>query len=344
MRAVLALLVLAYAAVDRDHRIEFPRDEGSHPAFRTEWWYATGWLETRPEVPLGFQITFFRSRPFAELENPSAFAPEQIIFAHAAIADPDEGKLLHEQRSARTALALAGAKEGEMDVWIRDWTFRRDGDSYVASIRAEQFSFELRLEPTQPALLQGDRGFSRKGKDPASASHYYSLPQLSVTGRLTRAGDAEAVTGTAWLDHEWSSTLLEAPAVGWDWTGINLDDGGALMLFQIRRADGTEHWAGGSLRDAAGSIRRFHPDEIEFVPLQRWRSPRSGTTYPIEWRIRAGEVEWTLTPLMNDQELDSRSSTGAIYWEGAVIAHREGKLAGKGYLELTGYHKPLRLN
>ena len=344
MRAALALLLVAYAAVERDYVIVFPRDEGSHPAFRTEWWYATGWLETRPGAPLGFQVTFFRSRPFATLENPSAFAPEQILFAHAAIADANNGRLLHEQRSARAAFALAGATEGEMNVWIRDWTFRREGDSYRASIHADDFSFDLELDATQPALLQGDRGFSRKGKNLSSASHYYSLPQLSVSGTLVREGREEKVTGVGWLDHEWSSTLLETPAVGWDWTGINLDDGGALMLFQIRDADGAEHWAGGSLRQPAGGVRSFHPDEIEFVPLRTWRSPRSGTIYPIEWSIRAADVEWTLTPLMVDQELDTRGSTGAIYWEGAVLVHREGKLAGKGYLELTGYHKPLRLN
>jgi predicted secreted hydrolase len=346
MRIAFALLlfVTAYAPVEREYELVFPRDEGSHPQFRTEWWYATGWLETKSGESLGFQITFFRSRPFSEIENPSAFAPEHILFAHAAIADANKGKLVHEQRSARAGFDLAGAKEREMNVWIRDWIFRREHKHYIARVQAEQFELDLKFMPEQRPLLQGDRGFSRKGKNAESASHYYSLPQLAVTGSLSRDGKSEIVSGNAWLDHEWSSTLLEADAVGWDWIGINLADGGALMVFQIRDSRGREHWAGGSYRDRDGALRTFGPEQIEFTALSHWKSPRSGTTYPIEWRVMVADFEVTLRPMMQDQELDARSSTGALYWEGAVRAYQNGELAGRGYLELTGYDKPLRLN
>jgi predicted secreted hydrolase len=341
---MLALLSVPYATVERHYEIGFPADEGSHPQFRTEWWYATGWLDRTSGEPLGFQVTFFRSRPLADNANPSAFAPHQIILAHAAVADARNAQLIHEQKSARAGFGLAGAKEGVMDVWAGDWFFRRGENSYTARIQAAQFAFDLRLKPTQPPLLQGEQGFSRKGNKLESASHYYSLPQLAVSGNVVLAGKTEAVSGTAWLDHEWSSSLLEEQAVGWDWIGINLADGGALMAFQIRDVQGAEHWAGGSYRDPEGNVQTFNPDQIRFTPLNTWRSPRTGTSYPVQWRVRAGDLEVTVVPLMMDQELDARNSTGALYWEGAVRAYREGQLVGKGYLELTGYDKPLRLN
>jgi predicted secreted hydrolase len=344
MRLVLFMLLFAYAAVDRDHHIVFPEDEGSHPDFRIEWWYATGWLSTSAGAPLGFQVTFFRTRPFSEMANPSAFAPRQIILAHAALADPAEGRLKHAQQSARAGFGLAGAEEGEMNVWIDDWSFRREADRYIARVYSDDFSFELSLQATQAPLLQGERGFSRKGNNPESASHYYSLPQLEVTGVLRRDGNSDHVTGTAWLDHEWSSTLLEPDAVGWDWIGINLEDGAALMAFQIRNANGAEHWAGGTLRTRDGEVRTFGVAEIDFIPLRSWRSPRSGTIYPVEWRVHAGQLDVTLVPLMHDQELDARGTAGALYWEGAVRAYRDGMLLGKGYLEMTGYNAPLRLD
>ncbi|MGH8726784.1 MAG: lipocalin-like domain-containing protein [Burkholderiales bacterium] len=333
-----------YASVERGYQLTFPADEGSHPEFRTEWWYATGWLASASGKPFGFQVTFFRTRLFEENANPSAFAPRQILFAHAAIADERAAKLVHDEIAAREGFGLAGAKEGEMNVWIKDWHFRDAGDYYSARVHADEFALDLRLTPTQAPLLQGDEGFSRKGTSVESASHYYSLPQLAVSGSVTVDGKIEAVMGKAWLDHEWSSTLLEDEAVGWDWIGINLADGAALMAFQIRDKKGGKHWAGGSYRSAQGSVGTFGPDEISFTPLKMWQSPRTGTTYPIEWRVRAGEVELMISPLMEDQELNARTSTGTLYWEGAVRAYRKGELIGKGYLELTGYNKPLRLD
>jgi predicted secreted hydrolase len=144
--------------------------------------------------------------------------------------------------------------------------------------------------------------------------------------------------GRGWLDHEWSDTLMPPDAVGWDWIGINLDDGGALMAFRIRDRDGRTHWAGGTLRRPDGTQQAFRPDEIEFVPGRRWRSPRTGVEYPVEWRVQAGDLSLSLHPLMDDQESDSRRSAGTIYWEGAVEARDvEGRPLGRGYLELTGY-------
>jgi predicted secreted hydrolase len=332
-----------YAQVKPGYELQFPRDQGSHPQFRTEWWYLTGWVKKADGTELGIQVTFFRNRPLLAETNPSKFAPRQLLFAHAALADPANGKLLHDQRAARAGFGLAEAKEGGTDVWIDDWSLRQTDSGYSARIAARDFSYALEFTPTQPVLLQGDRGLSRKGPMPAQASYYYSQPQLAVSGTITVKGEQFAVSGSAWLDHEWSSEYLAKDAAGWDWVGLNLADGGALMAFRIRDKKGGTFWAGGSLRGADGSVHVLKPEEVSFEPARRWRSPRTGVEYPVAMRLRAGGLDLDLEPLMDDQELDSRASTGTIYWEGAVRARAAGKLLGQGYLELTGYWKPLRM-
>jgi predicted secreted hydrolase len=332
----------AFAPVTPGRTLAFPQDYGAHPEYRTEWWYVTGWLHTPDGKPLGFQVTFFRSRTAHDPRNPSAFAPKQLIIGHAALSDPASGRLLHDQRSAREGFGLAWARTGDTDVKLDDWTMRRGADGrYTVSVRGAELAFDLTLAPTQPVLLEGEAGYSRKGPQPAHASYYYSEPQLKVTGTVTRkgaqAGSPAQVQGTAWLDHEWSSQVLETHAAGWDWAGINLDDGGALMAFQIRAKDGGKLWAHATLRDATGRLTQYNAGQVAFTPQARWKSPRTGASYPVASTITTGALSWQLKPLQPDQELDSRRSTGAVYWEGAVTVERDGKSLGRGYLELTGY-------
>jgi predicted secreted hydrolase len=334
--------VTPFAPVVPGYRLQFPRDEGSHPDFRVEWWYVTGWLN-EPEQPLGFQITFFRARPALKHDNPSAFNPRQIMVAHAALSDPSHGRLIHAQRAARDGFALAGADAGRTRVWIDDWRLHQEEKSYRARIPAQEFSLELECAATQPPLLQGENGFSRKGPAPESASYYYSLPHLKVEGKLTRGGEQLRVAGTAWLDHEWSSQYLEKDATGWDWIGINLSDGAALMAFRMRDQRGGQFWAGGAMRQPDGRLKVFSPEEVRFVPRREWRSARTGTNYPVSWVVKAGDLELAIEPLFDDQEHDTRASSGTIYWEGAVRALRDGKPVGLGYLELTGYWRRLEL-
>ena len=184
---------------------------------------------------------------------------------------------------------------------------------------------------------------SRKGRARESASYYYSLPHLRVKGTVTREGQPLTVSGSAWLDHEWSSQYLEKDAIGWDWIGINLEGGGALMAFRMRDKAGASHWAGGTLRRPDGTTRVFSPSEVRFAPRREWRSARTGASYPVSWVVRAGDLELAIEPLFDDQEHDTRATSGTIYWEGAVRALRDGKLAGLGYLELTGYWRRLDL-
>ncbi|MGC2519735.1 MAG: lipocalin-like domain-containing protein [Burkholderiales bacterium] len=332
-----------YAQVRKGVELQFPRDDGSHPQFRTEWWYITGWLRTREGGDLGMQITFFRNRPGIAETNRSEFAPRQLLFAHAALSDPQSGRMLHDQRAARAGFGLAEAREDRTDVLIDDWSLKQSGSGYAAEIVARDFRYSLQFRITQPALLQGGRGVSRKGPRPQQASFYYSRPHLQVSGTATFKGRRLEVSGDAWLDHEWSSEYLAAEAGGWDWVGVNLADGGALMAFRIRDRQGGTYWAGGAHRGADGRVRILRPEEVRFTALRRWRSPRTQVEYPVAMRVAAGGLALELDPLMDDQEFDSRASTGTIYWEGAVRATQAGKLIGRGYLELTGYWKPLKL-
>ncbi|MEM5299589.1 carotenoid 1,2-hydratase [Burkholderia sp. JPY481] len=341
----------AFAVVTPEHPISFPRDTGAHPEFRTEWWYATGWLTTPDHQPLGFQITFFRSATGHDAADPSAFAPSQLIIAHAALSDPAIGHLVHDQRIARQGLGLAYARPDNTDVKLDAWKMIRAADGhYDITADASGFSLHLQLAPMQSPLIQGERGYSRKGPRPEQASYYYSEPQLRVTGTVVRpaagANDRTrnaVVTGTAWLDHEWSSTLLDANAVGWDWLGANLTDGSALMAFKIRSRDGHATWAHATLRRRDGQVANFGPGEVSFTPRRMWRSPHTNTLYPVSMTVRTGTLTWQLDPLMDDQELDSRQSTGAVYWEGAVRVSQQNADVGRAYLELTGYADALRI-
>uniref|UniRef100_E1TH15 Secreted hydrolase-like protein n=1 Tax=Burkholderia sp. (strain CCGE1003) TaxID=640512 RepID=E1TH15_BURSG len=340
-----------FAVVTQERPVKLPTDTGAHADFRTEWWYATGWLTTPDNKLLGFQITFFRSATGHDAADPSAFAPSQLIIAHAALSDPALGHLVHDQRIARQGFGLAYAKANNTDVKLDTWKIVRAADGhYDVTADAGEFALHLALTPTQPPLIQGERGYSRKGPRPEQASYYYSEPQLRVFGSVMRPsadGDSSqrptVVTGVAWLDHEWSSTLLDTNAAGWDWLGANLSDGSALMAFKVRSRDGHAVWAHAALRDGAGRVTSFAPSEVDFTPRRMWRSPHTNTSYPVAMTVRTGALTWQLDPLMDDQELDSRQSTGAVYWEGATRVSRDGVEVGRAYLELTGYADALRI-
>jgi predicted secreted hydrolase len=336
-----------YAAVRPDRPLVFPRDHGAHPDFRTEWWYVTGWLTRAGAAPCGFQVTFFRSRTAHADANPSRFAPTQLLFAHAALALPERGRLWHDERAARAGPGGVRFSVADTDLAIGDWSFARDAASgrYAARAPGADLDRALFFAPAGAPLPQGEGGYSRKGPRPEQASHYYSLPQMTVTGRIAAGAGRERkswdVQGRAWLDHEWSSTLLDEHAAGWDWIGINFDDGGSLMAFRIRSRDGTTLWSHAARRDARGVP--VASGELRWAIRRMWASPQSQARYPIAFDLSLATEAWALEPLMDDQEIDARRSTGGYYWEGAVQLSAAGRRVGRGYLELTGYAAPLRL-
>ena len=377
------------AVVRPDTRLRFPRDHGAHPDFRTEWWYATGVLRTPAGEELGFQLTFFRSRvdeaqgrnlsmaastlggahPASQSPSVGRFAPRQLLFAHAAVTDVAARQMWHGQRMARwngdPTARPAFATVADTHVSLADWHLQRHdlpgGHSrYVARLGDADMAYQLDLATTQPLLLQGQAGYSRKGPDASHASHYYSQPHLRVTGSLQRRARVETVTGIAWLDHEWSETLMPDDAVGWDWIGMNLDNGAALTAFRLRRADGTAVWAGGSWRSgpatagtgrvashgaADATAQAFGPNEVVWQPLAWWNSPLSGARYPVRWALVTPAGRFEVHARVDAQELDSRATTGAVYWEGLsdLIDPVTGRRVGQGYLEMTGYTQRLSL-
>jgi len=327
----------------------FPRDLGSHPDTALEWWYVTGALHAS-DRPLGFQLTFFRSRVPSTQGMTSSFAAKQLIFAHAALADVRGQRLWHDQRIARSAGAphidLADASQADTAIRLRDWTLARQGERYLARAAAKGFQLDLTLTETQPLLLQGDQGWSRKGPLASQASFYYSKPQLHVTGTVGLGQERLSVQGRAWLDHEWSNAFMPPQAVGWDWIGMNLHDGSALTAFQLRDANGQAVWADGSLREAPGLVpaQAFGPEHIAFKPRRYWKSPATAAVYPVEWDLAVGAKRFVVRAVLDAQELDSSRSTGAVYWEGlSDLLDTSGQQLGRGYLELTGYARPLQL-
>ena len=354
----LALLPSAHALPART--LAFPRDHGAHPDLRTEWWYITGYAKDPTGREFGFQVTFFRSRVEATQNMQSKFAAKQLIFAHCAVTDVQGKKLMHDQRIAREGFGIAQASEQDTDIKLRDWTLKRAipaaksnpataqaQATYQARIAAKDFAMDLRFTETQALLLQGDQGLSRKGPEEQQASYYYSKPQLAAAGRITVQGKNFDIQGTAWLDHEWSQELLHPQAVGWDWIGMNLFDGSALTAFQLRRKDGTALWTGGSYRAApSAGLPAFvaKPNEVKFQALKGWTSPLTGAKYPTEWLVRTPADYYTVKAVIANQELDSRSSTGVVYWEGlSDLFDSNDKHVGRGYLEMTGYAGALRM-
>ena len=341
----------------RPRPLVFPRDHGTHNETRTEWWYLTGHARDATRRDFGFQVTFFRSRVDGTQSLRGPLAAKQLLFAHAAITDVSSGQLLHDQRIARwngepPTQTVRGvfASADDAHVVLRDWSLQRMPDGrYTTRVVGDELGIELTAVPEQAWLLQGEQGFSRKGPEPSQASFYVSQPHLTVSGTLAVQGQRFDVRGTAWLDHEWSEALLHPDAVGWDWIGMNLFDGRSLTAFQLRRQDGSKLWAGGSFRAAASAqsatgIDRFSPGEVDFQPLRWWTSPLTRARYPVEWRVRTPGDVYTVKAVIDPQELDSRASTGTVYWEGlSDLIDSHGKAVGRGYLEMTGYAQRLVL-
>jgi predicted secreted hydrolase len=347
-----ALLLAGLAASSGVHalpekKLIFPRDSGSHPEFRTERWHVAGHA-TSGDREFGFQVAFFRSRVDGALGVKSKLAAKQLIFAQGAITDVQGKKLLQDQRAAQSSVDIATASTTDTDIQLKDWSLKHSAGGYavqlVGSDKGNAFKLALSLKPAQKVLLQGVDGLSQKGPEDKHASYYYSEPQLKADGVVSVGGKNLAVQGTAWLDHEWSEEPPHPDVVGWDWIGMNLFDGGALTAFRLREANGRSFWGGGSLRAPDGRSFPFTPNAAKFGVAGTWKSPLSQAVYPVEWTVRMPTELYTVKAVIHNQELDSRTSGGAIYWEGlSDLFDGAGRHIGRGYLEMTGYVKALRL-
>ncbi len=328
----------------------FPRDHASHDEYRTEWWYYTGHLRTGSGEAYGYQLTFFRSGLAGARANPSRWAASNLYLAHFAVSDIRRRAFTYFERLGRAGPAGsgAGASATDLHVWIGDWDVSGDGTTQRLRAREGGFALALRLLSRKPPVIHGENGVSQKGAGRGQASHYYSMTRLATEGTLTVRDQSMPVTGSSWMDHEFGSTQLDPDQVGWDWFGLQFEDGSELMLYVIRKTDGRpDPHSAGTFVGAGGRTLRLKQADFGVEVLDRWKSPRDPGIYPIAWRLRAPEIglDVTVRAAFPDQELDTRKSTRVTYWEGAVFAEGavSGRpLAGRGYVEMTGYAAPFR--
>jgi predicted secreted hydrolase len=338
MRKILLALLLSAAATPTPGPVplSFPRDHASHPDAAIEWWYYTGHLADPAKHAYGFQLTFFRVG--------------EVALAHFAWTDVSAGRFEFREKAHLVLPGIADFSKRRLDVTNESWSAMEETPGGVHRLRmgTEARKVELALTPVTSPLLQGDRGFSRKGPGPDEYSHYVSIPRLEVRGTVTEAGaPAGALTGTAWFDHEWGPGALPEAAAGWDWFAVQLDDGSELMLYRMRdRRGGATPFSSGVFvprrGESGGTPVRLAWSDVAFRETKRWRSPRSGADYPAEWAVSVGRLALSLDiePLVADQELRTEGSTDVVYWEGAcrVTGSRGGApTSGRAYAELTGY-------
>lgn len=324
----------------------FPRDHGSHPAYRTEWWYFTGNLLDQSRARYGYQLTFFRQGVQLRATKPNnPWSLRDLYLAHFATTTVATGHFASAERTSRAGPGLAGARTDRMDVWIFDWFAKMEGPIIVLEAKNTGMELQLKLTPRKPLIFHGTNGLSKKGSEQGQASYYYSFTDLETRGLLRTSGGTPRipVTGTSWFDHEFGSNVLASTQAGWDWFSLHLSDGRDLMIYFLRRTDGSvESASSGTLVDPNGTSRHLTLTDIQIEVLNQWTSPPSGGTYPSHWHIRvpSAMIDLIVSPLVADQELFTQGSTNIIYWEGAVAG--KGSSMGlsvicQGYAELTGY-------
>ena len=349
----------------------FPADHGPHPDFRNEWWYVTGNVQADDGREVGFQFTLFRSSLAPEpREGASAWGTNQAYMAHLAVTDARGGRFHAFERFARGAAGLAGARAEPFRVWLEDWSLegerrgpapgpsgsvgrdpaggnrgdlgRSATDVFPLRLRAGEgaVSLDLTLSEGKPMVLQGNAGLSQKGPEAGNASYYYAFTRMPTAGTVVLGGDTLTVTGSAWLDREWSTSALSEGQVGWDWFALQLDHGWELMVYALRMEDGSAHPLsdGVLVGPDGGKTDLVWGRDFTVTPTGTWRSPVDGSAYPSGWRIEipGREMELEVTPTLPGQELD----LAFRYWEGSVrVTGRDGDrpVAGRGYVELTGY-------
>lgn len=313
----------------------FPRDHGSHPEFRTEWWYVTGHLDGAGEQRFGFQVTFFR-----QARRDEEGKTLHLHLAHAALLDVKRGTFLHEEKLSREGWDASSA-DTTLAVRNGNWSLKLDEATqrlHIAATVKGEALLQLELEPAKPLVIFGKDGVSRKGLSATAASHYLTWPRLRTKGIVTVGAAEHPVTGEAWMDHEFSSSQLEAGQVGWDWASIQFKDGREFMVYRMRRADGSLD-AASTLAEIGrdGKTRQMGSNAFTWEKLGTWKSPRNGAEYPNQVRIRFENQSFELKPLVQDQEQDG-GITGLPYWEGACdVVDEHGQTVGRAFLELAGY-------
>ena len=332
------------------YRFEFPRDYFSHPEYQTEWWYYTGNLRGEDGHRFGFELTFFREGVSRQAAASSSWDVRDLYLAHFAVSDLDGKKFLYVERSNRAGPGIAGADAALRKVWNGNWSAVWTEGSENLTAATDQFALQLSLRSLKPPVIHGANGISQKAAGAGRASHYFSETRLQTSGTVKIASTSYKVTGQAWMDHEFFTQQLDENQAGWDWLSVQLDDNTELMLFRLRRKDGTaDPFSAGTFVDAHGRSRNLAAGEFQMLPGgESWTSPKTGASYPTSWKISIPSLELTLlgtTPLAS-QELTGDTKVAPKYWEGAMTfagTRQSSAILGSGYLEMTGYDHPVTL-
>ena len=345
-----------FRVATKGYQYAFPRDHGAHEEFRTEWWYYTGQLTAKNGRPFGYELTFFRrGMPRDQTKTlPSQWAVTQLYMAHFAISDLSKGRFHYTDKMSRAGLSKAGAATDRLHVWIDRWSAESPQaapDTQILQASDGDMAIHFTVSPGKPLVVHGTDGISHKGPAAGQASHYYSFTRLATTGTLTIGNESFDVTGTSWMDHEFGSADLDKDLVGWDWFSLQLDDQRELMLYRLRRTDGSADPASsGTVIERDGRGHHLLLGDFTLEPSSYWTSQTSHARYPQRWRltIPSQQLSLELVPLMAEQELSPKRSTQVTYWEGAIEARgtTQGQpIKGQGYMELTGYaeHIPNKL-
>jgi predicted secreted hydrolase len=333
-----------FARVLAPRKFIFPEDYGPHPEYRVEWWYFTGNLQDQEQRDYGYELTFFRFAltPDALPASNSSWRSKQVYMAHFAVSDAAHKQFYVFEKLSRAAAGLAGAKSDQFHVWLHNWS-AQSIDSTIFPIRikaeSENITLDLVLETKKPIVLQGDKGFSAKTSQPGNASYYYSYTRIDTHGKLLIKDETIPVTGSSWMDREWSTSALAKDQQGWDWFALQLSDNSEVMFYQFRRKDQAPDLnSSGAFISPDGSKSHLSRKDVVISVLDHWQSPHSKAVYPSKWHlsIPRQKIELDIVPIVNDQELN----VSFRYWEGAVkiTGSKAGReIRGKGYVELTGY-------
>jgi predicted secreted hydrolase len=357
LASLLAVLVFLqplsaqYQTALPGYRYEFPRDNFDHPAFQTEWWYYTGNVKSTTGHRFGFELTFFRQAVSRDPANNSPWDVRDLYLAHLALSDLDDGHFYHLERTSRSGPGIAGISSSSQRIWNGNWKVQwQDGAQTLQAI-GELFSIRLTLRSAKPPVIHGENGVSQKASGPGRASHYISLTRLETSGTIECGGKLSQVSGLAWMDHEFFTHQLDPDQIGWDWLSLQFDDNTELMLFHIRHKDGSiDPFSAGTFIDALGRTTHLRSGDFILQPLaDSWTSPVSRAIYPIRWKISVPKLGMALiasTPLAS-QELSggNKQSSLPTYWEGAITLSGTRSIApvsGFGYLEMTGYDRPVK--
>jgi predicted secreted hydrolase len=346
--AVCVVASAQYRTALPGYRYNFPRDHFDHPDFQTEWWYYTGNVKSPDGRRFGFELTFFRQGVDRDAQPAGAWDVLDLYLAHAALSDLDGGKFLHAERTNRAGPGIAGVSEPQRRIWNGNWQVTWQGDEQALNVIEKRFSLHLRLRSAKPPVIHGENGVSQKAEGPGRASHYISLTRLATVGEIELRGQKIQVAGAAWMDHEFFTHQLEADQVGWDWLSIQLEDGTELMLFNIRRKDGSlDSHSAGTFVNARGDATHLGKVEFTMDPTgSMWTSPSTRAVYPLRWKISVPKFAIALecSTSLRAQELATSARVVPAYWEGSVVlAGSKGRspINALGYLEMTGYDRPI---